>query len=75
MNISKFSRAMTAVKKVFPYTFIHWGVPVGEDTYPEPSACEVGWPVTERGPLNLQFNIAALNTLNYKLNHEAAFTI
>ena len=21
------------------------GVPVREDTYPEPSACEVGWPV------------------------------
>ena len=31
--------------KVVPYTFIRRGVPVREDTYPEPSACEVGWPV------------------------------
>ena len=31
--------------KVFPYTFVHWGAPVREDTYPGPSACEVGWPV------------------------------
>ena len=22
------------------------GVPIIEDTYPEPSTCEVGWPVT-----------------------------
>jgi len=28
--------------KVALYTFIHRGVPVREDTYPEPSACEVG---------------------------------
>ena len=27
-----------------PYTFIRRGVPVREDTYPEPLACEVGWP-------------------------------
>ena len=33
------------VKKVVPYTFVHRGVPGREDTYPEPSACEVGWPV------------------------------
>ena len=31
--------------KVVPYTFVSRGVPVREDTYPEPSACEVGWPV------------------------------
>ena len=31
--------------KVFPYTFVRRGVPAREDTYPEPSACEVGWPV------------------------------
>ena len=29
--------------KVFPHTLIRKGVPVREDTYPEPSACEVGW--------------------------------
>ena len=33
------------VKKVVPYTFVRRGVPVREDTYPEPSACEVRWPV------------------------------
>ena len=31
--------------KVIPYTFVRRGMPVREDTYPEPSACEVGWPV------------------------------
>ena len=31
--------------KVVPYTFVCGGVPVREDTYPEQSACEVGWPV------------------------------
>ena len=31
--------------KVVPYKFVRRGVPVREDTYPEPSACEVGWPV------------------------------
>ena len=31
--------------KVVPYTFVRMGVPVREDTYSEPSACEVGWPV------------------------------
>ena len=31
--------------KVVPYTFVGRGVPVREDTYPEPSACEVGRPV------------------------------
>ena len=32
--------------KVVLYTFICvWGVPVREDTYPEPLVCEVGWPV------------------------------
>ena len=27
------------------YTFVRRGVPAREDTYPEASACEVGWPV------------------------------
>ena len=31
--------------KVVPYTFVSRGVAFIEDTYPEPSACEVGWPV------------------------------
>ena len=31
--------------KVVPYIFVRKGLPVREDTYPEPSACEVGWPV------------------------------
>ena len=31
--------------KVVPYTFVHRGVPVREDTYAGPLACEVGWPV------------------------------
>ena len=31
--------------KVVQYTFVRRGVPVREDTCPEPSACEVGWPV------------------------------
>ena len=31
--------------KVVLYTFVRRGVPVREDTYPEPSASEVGWPV------------------------------
>ena len=36
----------TKVKvKVVPYSFVRRGVPVREDTYPEPSVCELGWPV------------------------------
>ena len=31
--------------KVVMYTFVLGGVPVREDTYPELSAFEVGWPV------------------------------
>ena len=31
--------------KVVPYTFVRREVPVREDTYAEPPACEVGWPV------------------------------
>ena len=31
--------------KVVPYTLLRRGVPVTGDTSPEPSACEVGWPV------------------------------
>ena len=28
--------------EVVPYTFVRRGVPVREDTYPEPTSCEVG---------------------------------
>ena len=31
--------------RVVPYNVVRKGVPVREDAYPEPSACEVGWPV------------------------------
>ena len=31
--------------KVAPYTFVRRGVPVREDTYPEPSECAVVWTV------------------------------
>ena len=31
--------------KIDPYTFVRRGVSVREDTYAEPSACEVGWPI------------------------------
>ena len=31
--------------KVVPYTFVRRAVPITEGTYPEPSACEIGWPV------------------------------
>ena len=34
--------------KVVPYTSVRRGVPVREDTYPEPSVCEVRWPVPGR---------------------------
>ena len=40
-----------SIRKVGPYTFIRRGVPVREDTYAEPSACEVGWPVPFLGTL------------------------
>ena len=30
--------------KVVPYTFVRRRVLVKEDTYPESSTCEVGWP-------------------------------
>ena len=33
------------LNEVVPYSFVRRGVPVREDTCPEPSACEVGWPV------------------------------
>ena len=38
-------RHINSKLKVVPYTFVRRGVPVREDTYAEPSACEVGWPV------------------------------
>ena len=31
--------------KVALFTFVRMGVPVRENTYPEPSACQIGWPV------------------------------
>ena len=31
--------------KAVPYTFVRRGVPIREDTYPESSVFEVGWPV------------------------------
>ena len=36
---------LSGTMKVVPYTFVRRGVPVRGDTYPEPSAIEVGWPV------------------------------
>ena len=44
-DVSKLSTAVNSTVKIVPYTFVRRGVPVREDTYPEPSACEVGWPV------------------------------
>ena len=35
--------SFTLKVKVVPYTFVPRGLPVREDTYPEPSACGVGW--------------------------------
>ena len=40
-----FLKRSTNKVKVVQYTFVRKGVPVREDTYPEPSACEVGSPV------------------------------
>ena len=36
-------RFLLSKVKIFPYTFVRMGVPVREDTYPEPSSYEVGW--------------------------------
>ena len=44
-QIDKLSHIQLNKVKTVPYTFVRRGVPVREDTYPEPSACEVGWPV------------------------------
>ena len=33
------------IKKVVPFTLVRGGVPARENTYPEPSASEIGWPV------------------------------
>ena len=38
-------RVIVRKVKVVPYTFVRRGVPVREDTYAEPSAYDVGWPV------------------------------
>ena len=44
-HLSNFLRELDIVKvKVVPHTFVRRGVPVREDTYPEPSVYEVGWP-------------------------------
>ena len=42
---SESSKILTLSVQVVPYTFVRRGVPVREDTLPEPSACEIGWPV------------------------------
>jgi len=44
-SMGKVSNIIYIKIKVVPYTFVRRGVPVREDTYAEPSACEVGWPV------------------------------
>ena len=45
LNIMVFRNYFNAKKvKVVPYTFVRRGVPIREDIYAEPSACEVGWP-------------------------------
>ena len=38
-------KIVTSKVKAVPYTFVRRRVPVREDTYPEPSACEAWWPV------------------------------
>jgi len=58
--------------KVVLYTFVRRGVPVREDTYPEPSACEVGWPV----PFLAAFisPVFPLGTICCWVNSERAFS-
>ena len=58
--------------KVVPYTFVHRGVPVREDTCAEPSACEVGWPV----PFLAAFisPVFPLGTICCWVNSERAFS-
>ena len=36
---------MLTKAKLVMYTLLRRGVPVREETYPQPSVCEVGWPV------------------------------
>ena len=57
-NLVNFSQIGLFVKckKVVPSTFVRRGVPVIEDTYPEASACEVGWPVPSSPPLSPQYS-------------------
>ena len=46
MFTMKYAAELTSHKvKVVPYTFVRRGVPVREEIYPGPSACELGWPV------------------------------
>ena len=42
MNWKEIKIESGAKVKVVPYTFVRRGVPVREDTYPEPSVCGVG---------------------------------
>ena len=66
-------RMTSQYKKVVPsYTFVRREVPVREDTYPEPSACEVGWPV----PFLAAFisPVLALVPICCRMNSEQAFS-
>ena len=58
--------------KVVRYTFVRRGVPIREDTYPEPSACGVGWPA----PFFAAFISPVLppGTICYWMNSELAFS-
>ena len=44
--INKIASRIVKKVKIVLYTLEHRGVPVREDTYPEPSASKVGWPVS-----------------------------
>ena len=45
MDVFNYKSGKSQGIEVVLYTFVRRGVPVREDTYPEPSACELGWPV------------------------------
>ena len=42
---NKCSKLRNTKAKVVPHASVRGGEPVREDTYPEPSVYEVGWPV------------------------------
>ena len=45
-SVARTNCATTRKVKLAPYSFfVRRGVPVREDPYPEPSACEGSWPV------------------------------